>query len=229
MSAVETPEAPVQETTEPRTCPRCGAPLQPGQDWCLECGEAVSTRIARAPSWKLPAAIVATVLVLGAAVLALAFLELSDDADQAAAEPTPTPVAAATPPPTPTPEASPTPIAEGEEPPAEPTPAPSTEPAESPTPAPPAGEVAAWPAGEEAWTVVLLSSTGKAEADDRAKEISEGGTPAGVLRSDDYGSLRPGYWVVFSGQYESQEEAQTAAEGMGAQAAGAYARFVDPR
>lgn len=30
----------------------------------------------------------------------------------------------------------------------------------------------------------------------------------GVLRSDDYASLRSGYWVAFVGQFESAEEAQ---------------------
>ena len=217
--SVETPAAAPEETTGTQLCPRCGAQLHPGQDWCLECGEAVSTHIARSPGWKLPAAIVGGVVALAAAVLLLAFLELSDDADRAASgpAPTPTPVAEATP--TPTPTATPDDATDPEE---------SPTPEASPTPAP-AGEVASWPAGEEAWTVVVLSSTAKADADKRAKELADAGTPAGVLRSDDYKSLRAGYWVVFSGQYETREEAQTAAEGIGAKAAGAYARFVEPR
>ena len=198
--SVETPAAAPEETVEPQRCPRCGAQLHLGQDWCLECGEAVSTRIARSPGWKLPAAIVGGVVALAAAVLLLAFLELSDDADRAASVPSPTAT------PTATPEATPTatPTEDATDPEASPTPE------QSPTPAP-AAEVASWPAGEEAWTVVVLSSTSKADADRRAKELVDAGTPAGVLRSDDYSSLRAGYWVVFSGQYETREEAQTAA------------------
>ena len=40
----------------PEACPLCGAPLNPDQDWCLECGAAATTRILRPPSWKLAAA-----------------------------------------------------------------------------------------------------------------------------------------------------------------------------
>jgi hypothetical protein len=88
--------------------------------------------------------------------------------------------------------------------------------------------VETWPDGEEAYTVVLLSSTDRADADARAEEFVDRGTPAGVLRSDDHGSLRPGYWVVFSGRYEAQEEAETALADLGAEAAGAYVRLVGP-
>jgi septal ring-binding cell division protein DamX len=77
--------------------------------------------------------------------------------------------------------------------------------------------------------VVLFSSTRKAEADDKAQGFADQGKSAGVLDSDDYSSLRPGYWVVFSGQYETQEEAQSAAEGFGSAAPGAYARQVTPK
>ncbi|MCW3063876.1 MAG: hypothetical protein JWN32_1048, partial [Solirubrobacterales bacterium] len=43
MSAVADPPR-----AEPATqCPRCGAELAPGQEWCLECGTAARTRIVR--------------------------------------------------------------------------------------------------------------------------------------------------------------------------------------
>ena len=44
--------------------------------------------------------------------------------------------------------------------------------------------------------------------------------------SDDFSSLRKGYWVVFSGQYDSRSAAETAAEDAGS---GAYARRIVPR
>jgi hypothetical protein len=87
-----------------------------------------------------------------------------------------------------------------------------------------AGGLATWPAGERAWTVVIASTTSRAEAEKKAEEA--GGGDVGVLKSDDYSSLRKGYWVVFAGQYPSQSAAQTAAEGRGG---GAYARRVVPR
>ena len=77
--------------------------------------------------------------------------------------------------------------------------------------------------------MVLFSGTDKAEADDKAQAFADQGKTVGVLDSNDYSSLRPGYWVVFSGQYETQQEAQDAAAGIGAEAAGAYAHLVTPR
>ena len=55
---------------------------------------------------------------------------------------------------------------------------------------------------------------------------SAAGADAGVLHSDDFSSLRKGYWVVFAGQYPNQQAAQSAAEGKGGDA---YARQVVPR
>ena len=218
-------------------CPRCGAPLRPDQDWCLNCGTAVTTEVAGAPGWRTPVAIVAAVLLLAAGALVFAFLQISDDAEREAQAPAPT-AAPATPPAatTPTPTATPTPAASASPVPTPPTtPVPGSTPGASPTPgdsatpAPGAGTVGTWPEGEDAWTIVLFSSTRQAEADDKAKGYADQGKSVGVLKSDDYSSLRPGYWVVFSGQYETQEEAQSAAEGFGADAPGAYARQVTPK
>jgi hypothetical protein len=47
-----------------------------------------------------------------------------------------------------------------------------------------------------------------------------------VLHSDDFSSLRKGYWVVFAGQYPDQKAAQAAAKSRGGDA---YARRVVPR
>ena len=216
-------------------CPRCGAPMTEGQDWCLACGAAVSTRIAPRPSWRAPVAVASAVLLIVAGALALAFLELSDDAERTARVPVPTPTAAALAvSPTPSPSVGPTGttgITGPTGPIASPSPAGLPSPSASPSPpgtsTPSSGAVASWPSGEEAWTVVILSTTSKADADKRAKELTAGGKSVGVLRSNDYSSLRSGYWVVFSGQYDTSEQAQDAAEAIGAN--GAYARFVKPR
>ncbi len=286
MSTVQTPRAGAPDPDQPReagageaaeataatrTCPRCGAGLTPEQDWCLSCGTAVTTRVERPPSWKLPLAAIAAVLVLGTGALLAAFLGLADGDRQvvARAEATPAPTPAATPAATPTPESglAPAPTAEpggtGEG---------ATEPgalddgtADDGTTddgttdggtagdgttgdgttgdgttdgattdgttgaAPASGEFSDWPAGEEAWTVILFSGTTQAEAESRARELARDGTTVGILDSDEYASLRAGYYVVFSGQYESQEQAEAAAEAFTGDADGAYPRLVEPR
>lgn len=245
--AVETPPAP-----SGRQCPRCGAPLGADQDWCLSCGAAVSTRVAPAPRWRGPVAIVGAVLALAAAAIVFGLLELSnDDPERVAQAPTPTPTPTpppATPTPTPTPTVSPSPEASpspspGASPTTSPeaspspspspgateTPSPTASPTESPSPPPTGGDVAEWPEGESGWTVILQSTPRKATAEKKAEELSSSGTEVGVLRSDDFSSLRGGYWVVFSGQYDSAEEAQRARRRLTSTVRGAYVRRVTPR
>ena len=50
----------------------------------------------------------------------------------------------------------------------------------------------------------------------------------GILNSDDYGSLEPGRFVVFSGQYDSQRAADQGLEDLSGQVEGAYVRHVAP-
>lgn len=243
--AVETPPA-----QSGRRCPRCGSQIDADQDWCLSCGAAVSTRVAPAPRWRGPVAIVGAVLALAAAAIVFGLLELSgDDPERVAQAPTPTP-SPTVPPPTPTPsptvspspEASPTasPTTSPEESPtaspspeaspsASPTASPTESPSPSPEPSPTGGDVAEWPEGESGWTVILQSTTRKATAEKKAQDLSSAGTEAGVLRSDDFSSLRSGYWVVFSGQYDSADEAQRARRDLGSSARGAYVRRITPR
>jgi hypothetical protein len=60
-----------------RTCANCGSPLNPGQDWCLQCGAGTPESLTtRAPSWRSAAAIlaIAAVLAIGAATAAYAAL-----------------------------------------------------------------------------------------------------------------------------------------------------------
>jgi len=80
------------------------------------------------------------------------------------------------------------------------------------TSAPPG--LTAWPAGRSGYTDVLESiplASGRAFAVARALAARRQGLPqAGVLVSSDYGSLHPGYYVVFSGIYPSTEAAAAA-------------------
>jgi hypothetical protein len=71
-----------------------------------------------------------------------------------------------------------------------------------------------WPAGKAGWTNVLISIPkvdGRDAAVARAEQARRRGLGGvGVLDSSRYGSLHPGYWIVFAGVYTSQPEAASA-------------------
>jgi hypothetical protein len=68
---------------------------------------------------------------------------------------------------------------------------------------------AAWPAGFSGYTVALASDIIRSDAVGAVAKARTGGLGVvGVLRSDRYASLRPGYWFVFSGIYATAEEAR---------------------
>jgi len=71
-----------------------------------------------------------------------------------------------------------------------------------------------WPENQNGWTVVLVSyplTNGRDAALEKAKKAAKKGLPeVGVLVSSRYTSLHPGYFVVFSGVYETQRQAQAA-------------------
>lgn len=120
------PEA--QPVAEGARCPRCGADLAPDQEWCLTCGTAARTVLAPPPSWRLPIALLATIVVLCGAALAWALVELTEnDAEVTASkiEPVTTTIAApsaAPTPPAPTTAGAPAPDAAATTPPATTTP-----------------------------------------------------------------------------------------------------------
>jgi hypothetical protein len=125
--------------------------MQPGQDWCLECGTAAPGRLARRQGRRAAATIIGAVLLLVGGAVAASYAALNDNAQQQAAAPAPpsaepqvaqappATTAPATPPPTtsaPTPAPAPKPAPKPAAPapkPAAPAPAPAT-----PTPAAPA-------------------------------------------------------------------------------------------
>lgn len=212
MSVHVEPDHEVAAPTTARACPRCAEPLAPGQDWCLNCGAAATTRIASPPTWRGPLAAMIGVGLLALAALALGFFALADD------EPSTTPAQTATPAIT---EAAPT--AAG------PTGAETPVPTETPDAAS-TGEPASWPAGRNAWTIVMDSTTSRAAADRRAQRLTAEGLIVGVLDSNQFRSLPADEWLVFSGQYESSRAAAQARQELGSSAPGdAYVRRVVPR
>jgi hypothetical protein len=214
VTAVETPP-PSEVAHLPRRCPRCGATLTPEQEWCLECGAGVGATVAAPPSWRGPVALVVVLLAIAAAALILALVELAGDAEQVGEAPQPT--ATATAPPA---------VAPATTPPPESTTVPPA--ASTPGATGTTAEIAGWPAGTEAWTVVLESASTEQAAQQRAEELAGLGVPVGMLDSDDYGSLEPGRNVVFSGQYDSQRAADQARSDLEDQVEGAYVVRVAP-
>jgi hypothetical protein len=71
-----------------------------------------------------------------------------------------------------------------------------------------------WPAGKDGFSIFLRSvptSEGRAKADAAAdKARANGLTQVGVLNSSDYSSLNAGYWVTFTGIYDTQSQANAA-------------------
>lgn len=68
------PEAPAPVVA---SCPKCGAPVEPGQDWCLNCGEAQASRRIALPGKRAVGTVLALtgVLVVGAVAAAYAALD----------------------------------------------------------------------------------------------------------------------------------------------------------
>jgi hypothetical protein len=215
VSAVETPPPPAPPPQPAqRRCPRCGSALTGEQEWCLECGADVGATIAAPPSWRGPVALVAVLLTIAAVALVLALVELAGDAEQVGPGP-----AAQTPAPTATPGLAPTTTPDST------TIPPATD--NGSTGGTP--EIADWPAGKDAWTIVLESAATREAATTRATELAGQGVPVGILNSDDYGSLEPGRFVVFSGQYDSRRAADQGLQDLTGQVEGAYVRHVAPQ
>jgi hypothetical protein len=77
-----------------------------------------------------------------------------------------------------------------------------------------AGALAPWPARTDAWSIVLASipkRQGRLAARAIASEAIQRGLPrVGILDSNRYASLHPGYWIVFTGVYETEPDANGA-------------------
>jgi hypothetical protein len=220
------------------TCPRCGTAYEPYQEYCLECGlrlpvargvvAYLSQHWQRRISWYPGDWIWPVLLGLVIAALAAtgAILATRDD-DESASN-----TQVATGPATVPGDTGPTdtePTGTGVEPPPAGT---DTEPVEPAPPPPPTGTggIVEWPPGQNGYTVVLASlpeSAGRAAAVRAAQNASQQGlTDVGALNSSEFSSLHPGYWVVFSGIYNSLQEAQAGLDTARASYPQAYTREI---
>jgi hypothetical protein len=202
-------------TPTPPRCPRCNATVDPNQEYCLECG----TRLPhgqRAPAgsgqrqgwaaapWVVPALLGLVVAVLGTG----AAIAISSEGDEPTAVSTATGGSL-----TVTNDVSTLTAPEPTEPTT--TTAPATTTAPTTTAKPPANPASiVWPRDRRGWTIVLLSlpqSNGLAAANAKAAQLRRGGLRrVGVLDSDRYASLHPGYYVIFTGIFDSEAEAASA-------------------
>ena len=209
-----------EEAVPSQHCLRCGVAYEPLQQYCLECGErlpanrgtfgvlaaAWQRRFPWYPGdWVWPALLFLVIAIVATAVSAATTSSSSTtivatqprvtigNGTQATATAPKLTVTTGT-----------LPKAPG---------APSTPTATTPTP-PVAAGLAAWPRTGTAYTDVLASvplSEGRAFAVARAHQAKAAALPkAGVLVSAEYASLRPGYYVAFSGVYSTPAAAVAA-------------------
>lgn len=217
--------APPPAPPEPGRCPNCGAPHDVYQEYCLECGRRlpgayVGGRYAEvwrrdSPLW-LWAALAALLLValISGAVVALA----ATDDDKNGQPGTSIPVVSTAPDTTNTVGVVTTPPTITINPPTTSTIGTTTF---STTTfgtttfgTTTTGKNVAWPPNKDGFTVVLKSvptSNGRSQAEAAADRARDNGlSEVGILNSSDYSSLNPGYYVTFSGIYDTQSQANAA-------------------
>jgi hypothetical protein len=217
---------PPEEPAEELRCPRCGAPYERLQEYCLECGQRLvplpAEGYARTVVWSrespvwLWIALVALLLVALAAGAIVALAATDDDGSPAAASSTGPTIPPTTGPITVEPPTAPTtitiPTTTGPTTTYQPTttfPTTSTNPTTTTT-----GTIQFWPPNKDGFTVILKStpvSEGRGPAESSAQQALNVGLPeVGILDSSNFTTLNPGYYVTFTGVYDTQSEAENA-------------------
>jgi len=217
--------APPPPPPEPGRCPNCGAPHDVYQEYCLECGRRlpgayVGGRYAEvwrrdSPIW-LWAALAALLLValVSGAVVALAATDDGKNSQPASSIPvvstapsTTDTVGVVTQPPTitinpPTTTLSTTTFST--------TTFGTTTFGTTTT----TGSNVTWPPNKDGFTIVLKSvptSNGRSQAESAANKARTNGlSQVGILNSSDFSSLNPGYYVTFTGIYDTESQANAA-------------------
>jgi hypothetical protein len=206
-------------------CRSCGAPVDPRQLVCLECGARVALKEHR--SWATEplapvAALLVVLIVIGAGLFGFAISELtSNDGDDGSAAQQPAAAGQQEPSGENAPSAEGPAVVSGE--------GQGTERSSQPAPAdePPANPdaIPGWPAGISAHTVVLVTTSDEPAARNVARGARRAGLEAGLIRSDPY-NLGTGLWIVFTGRFDTREGAVRQAAGLQQQYPGAYPQLV---
>ena len=223
---------------DPHLCPRCGSPRDAFQEYCLECGirlppppgvpSARTTTVWSRESplwlWAALAALLLVALIAGAIVAIAATDEKSGKASSipvVSTNPTTTnTVGVITQPPTFTINPGTTTT----------TPTTTTLPTTTQATTTTTGGLTTWPPGKDGFTIVLRSvpkSEGRGTAEAEARRAQSQGLPqVGVLDSSDYSSMVAGYYVVFSGVYDTKAQAQSGLQNARSKYPLAYVRQV---
>lgn len=248
---------------EQPVCHRCGAPHDPFQEYCLECGARLTPRRAGSiwrretwtrdsPFWFWAAflGLLAIALITGAIVLAA-----TRDDDEPTAQTGPTTATLTLP----TTGATTEPLPDTVTPPTFTgttdvtfpttgtttgftttgftttgftTTTGTTTTTTQTTTTTPTGSTATWPPTRSAYTVIVGSfreSRGRGPAETRAAQARNAGlTQVGIIRSSDFSSLRPGWYSVFTGIFDTRAEATTRLSQARATYRDAYLRYVRP-
>jgi hypothetical protein len=210
-------------------CPRCGELAEPGQEVCLRCGALVGRAYRRPPGWRLPATLAALGVLLIGAGAGFGIAELTHDKGGKKKKPislTPTRPVTPTQPPTTTLPTTPT------TPPTTTTPTtPGTTTPTSPQTggSPSATGLTTWPVGKSGWTVVLVTTKKRTEAESRARAAAGRQISAGLLKGADYAGFAPGEWIVFMGQYDTRTAAARAEQAYAAKGFAGKPRQITPK
>ncbi|HXV34454.1 MAG TPA: hypothetical protein VD769_10635 [Gaiellaceae bacterium] len=209
-------------------CPRCGAPHDPLQEYCLECGLRLvplprGQRYTRTIVWSRESPVwlwIALGALLLVALAAGAIVALAATEDEEGAPAGASSLATTTLPPTTPPVTLDTFTGESTItiPPPTTTVPPTTGTTTTTTTTGPttttSSTIISWPDGTDGYTVVLKStplSQGRGPAEAAGQEAIDAGLPqVGILDSSDYSSLNPGYYVTFTGVYTTESQAENA-------------------
>jgi hypothetical protein len=161
------------------TCPRCGGAVDRGQEFCLACGLRLPgrQRLGPVPTDSRALRLRVGGLALLACIGAVVAIVLVSEGPSAERVRTATGGSVT----------AQTPVVE------------------------PSSLLAVWPRTQRGWTIILVSIP-KDRGRDRAVAVAlhartRGLLRVGVLDSSRFASLQPGYWMTFTGRYQSQADA----------------------
>jgi len=227
---MQTPPPPDAPAPPERRCPRCGHAMAPDQEWCLACGAAASTEVAEPRGWRVPIMLTGGLALLAILGVVLALVALGGGGEKLetptptpsaqAAVPTTSPIPTATVSPLPTESAAPTVTASPTE-----TASPTDTP-DSNTGTDTGSTFTGWPGGT-GWTVIIASKNSQSAAESVATEAQGKGLTVGILKSDDYSNLNPGYQVVFTEKFDSKSAAEDTLSDVQKNYPAAYVRKVE--
>jgi hypothetical protein len=66
--------------------------------------------------------------------------------------------------------------------------------------------------GKSGWTVVLVTTPDKGQAETQARNAAKQSISAGVLSGSEYDGFEKGTWIAFMGQYDTKSAAKRASE-----------------